>query len=57
MGLVPSNSKDIVKLNDQVTNTEKWFTASEIGGSPAIKLGLSLRNPIILMPHQTDSLE
>lgn len=57
MGLVPANSKDIIKLNDQVTNTEKWFTASEIVGSPAVKLDLSLRSPIILMPRQTDSLE
>ncbi|KAK4786568.1 hypothetical protein SAY86_010401 [Trapa natans] len=57
MGLVPSDSKDIVKLNDQATNTEKSFTASEIAGSPAMKLGLSLRSPIILMPRHTDSLD
>ncbi|KAK4746515.1 hypothetical protein SAY87_012827 [Trapa incisa] len=57
MGLVPTNSKDIVKLNDQVMNTEKSLTASKIGGSSAMKLGLSLRSPIILMPRRTDSID
>ncbi|KAI4338425.1 hypothetical protein MLD38_023489 [Melastoma candidum] len=53
-GLVPSNSQGVVKLKDQVTNSEKWFTASEFEGSPAIKLDISLRNPVILMPRQTN---
>ncbi|XP_042953951.1 uncharacterized protein LOC122290372 isoform X2 [Carya illinoinensis] len=57
MGLVPNNSKAVVKLKDQVTNSEKWFTTSEIEGSPAVKLDLSLRKPIILMPRRTDSLD
>ena len=57
MGLVPKDSKDVVKLKDQVTNSEKWFTTSEIEGSPALRLDLSLRKPIILMPRRTDSLE
>ncbi|XP_022737877.1 uncharacterized protein LOC111290709 isoform X2 [Durio zibethinus] len=57
MGLVPKDSKDVVKLKDQVTNSEKWFTTSEIEGSPALKLDLSLRKPIILMPRRTDSLD
>jgi vacuolar protein sorting-associated protein 13A/C len=57
MGLVPNNSKVVVKLRDQVTNSEKWFTTSEIEGSPAVKLDLSLRKPIIVMPRRTDSLE
>lgn len=57
MGLVPNSSKGVVKLKDQVTNSEKWFTTSEIEGSPAMKLDLSLRKPIILMPRRTDSLE
>lgn len=57
MGLVPKDSKDFVKLKDQVTNSEKWFTTSEIEGSPALRLDLSLRKPIILMPRRTDSLE
>lgn len=57
MGLAPSNSKGVVKLKDQVTNSEKWFTASEIEGSPALKLDLSLRKPIILMPRETFSPE
>ncbi|KAJ7011238.1 hypothetical protein NC653_001613 [Populus alba x Populus x berolinensis] len=55
MGLIPNNSKTFVKLKDQVTNSEKWFTISEIEGSPALKLDLSLRKPIILMPRRTDS--
>ncbi|WCJ20748.1 hypothetical protein M5689_002962 [Euphorbia peplus] len=56
MGLVPDNkSKDVVKLKDRVTNSEKAFTTSEIEGSPAFKLDLSLRKPIILMPRKTDS--
>ncbi|XP_077244890.1 pleckstrin homology (PH) domain-containing protein [Tasmannia lanceolata] len=57
MGLVPSNAKKVVKIKDQVTNLEKWFTTSEIEGSPALKLDLSLRNPIIVMPRRTDSLD
>lgn len=57
MGLVPNNSKAVVKLKDQVTNSERWFTTSEIEGSPALKLDLSLRKPIIVMPRRTDSLE
>ncbi|KAH7549714.1 hypothetical protein JRO89_XS13G0070800 [Xanthoceras sorbifolium] len=57
LGLVPKNSKGVVKLKDQVTNSEKWFTTTEIEGSPAIKFDLSLRKPIILMPRRTDSLD
>lgn len=57
MGLVPKDSKNVVKLKDQGTNSEKWFTTSEIEGSPALRLDLSLRKPIILMPRKTDSLE
>uniref|UniRef100_A0A2C9U4Y6 Integrase catalytic domain-containing protein n=1 Tax=Manihot esculenta TaxID=3983 RepID=A0A2C9U4Y6_MANES len=55
MGLSPNNSKGLVKLNDQVTNSGKSFTTSEIEGSPALKLDISLRKPIILMPRRTDS--
>nr|XP_016473057.1 PREDICTED: uncharacterized protein LOC107795012 [Nicotiana tabacum] len=57
MGLVPNSSNDVVRINDQVTNSEKWFTRSEVEGSPALKLDLSLRKPIILMPRRTDSLD
>ncbi|OVA12725.1 Pleckstrin homology domain [Macleaya cordata] len=57
MGLVPNVSKDVAKVKDQVTNSEKWFTTSEIDGSPALKLDLSLRKPIIVMPQRTDSLD
>ena len=57
MGLVPNNSTDVVKIKDQVTNSEQWFTISEFEESPAVKLDLSLRKPIILMPWRTDSLE
>ncbi|KAL7609935.1 hypothetical protein Lser_V15G10156 [Lactuca serriola] len=55
MGLVPNNSVAVVKVKDQVTDSEKWVKTSEIEGSPAIKLDLSLRKPIILMPRRTDS--
>ncbi|KAG4987653.1 hypothetical protein JHK85_030636 [Glycine max] len=57
MGLVPDSPKSVVKVTDQVTNTEKWFSASEIEGSPAVKFDLSLKKPIILMPRKTDSLD
>ncbi|XP_015084887.1 uncharacterized protein LOC107028368 [Solanum pennellii] len=57
MGLVPNSSNDVVRITDQVTNSEKWFTRSEVEGSPAFKLDLSLRKPIILMPRRTDSLD
>ncbi|MED6185793.1 hypothetical protein PIB30_060531 [Stylosanthes scabra] len=57
MGLVPSSPKSVVKVTDQVTNSEKWFSAGEIEGSPAVKFDLSLKKPIILMPRRTDSLD
>jgi len=57
MGLVPNTPKSVIKVTDQATNSEKWFSASEIEGSPAVKFDLSLRKPIILMPRRTDSLE
>ncbi|KAI6702353.1 hypothetical protein NL676_011489 [Syzygium grande] len=56
-GLAPGNSKNAVKGKDQVTDSEKWFTTSEIEGSPAVKLDLSLRKPIIWMPQQTNSID
>lgn len=57
MGLVPNSPVSVIKVTDQVTNSEKWFSDSEIEGSPAVKFDLSLRKPIILMPRRTDSLE
>ncbi|XP_031125724.1 uncharacterized protein LOC116028070 isoform X1 [Ipomoea triloba] len=57
MGLVPNDSKDFVRIKDQGTNSEKWFTRNEVEGSPALKLDVSLRKPIILMPRRTDSLD
>lgn len=57
VGLTPNTSAGVVKLRDQVTDSEKWFTTSEIDGSPAMKLNLSLTKPIIIMPRRTDSLE
>ncbi|CAK8539544.1 unnamed protein product [Lathyrus sativus] len=57
MGLVPNTPKSVIKVTDQVTNSEKWFSASEIEGSPAVKFDLSLWKPIILMPRRTDSLD
>lgn len=57
MGLAPSNVESVVKLKDHISNSEKWVTKSEIEGSPALKLDLSLTNPIILMPRRTDSSE
>lgn len=55
MGLTPKDSNNAVKLQDRVTNSEKWFTKSEIEGSPALRLDLSLNKPIIIMPRKTDS--
>ncbi|XP_027361593.1 uncharacterized protein LOC113869468 [Abrus precatorius] len=57
MGLVPNSPRRVIKVTDQVTNSEKWFSASEIEGSPAVKFDLSLKKPIILMPRRTDSLD
>ncbi|XP_068635813.1 uncharacterized protein [Aristolochia californica] len=57
VGLTPGNSKGRVKLQDHRTNSEKWFTTGEIEGSPALKLDLSLKKPIIVMPRRTDSLD
>ncbi|KAH9610754.1 hypothetical protein KSS87_017342 [Heliosperma pusillum] len=57
MGLSPNTSNSIVKVRDQVTDSEKLFSSSEIEGSPAVKLDLSLTKPIIIMPRRTDSLD
>lgn len=57
MGLVPTDSKDVVWIKDQVANSENWLTGSQIEGSPAVKLDLSLKKPIILMPKRTNSTE
>lgn len=57
MGLVPRNVDSIVKLNDNVTDSEKWISKTDIQGSPAFKLDLSLSRPIIVMPRSTNSLE
>lgn len=57
MGLVPRNAESVVKLKDQVTNSEMWVSNTDIEGSPALKLDLSLSRPVILMPRRTDSLE
>lgn len=57
MGLVPRNVDSIVKLKDNVTDSEKWISKTDIDGSPACKLELSLSRPIILMPRSTNSLE
>lgn len=57
MGLVPSNVESVVKLKDQVTSSEKWVTKTEIEGSPALRLDLSLSRPVILMPRRTDSMD
>lgn len=57
MGLVPADSKDVVWIKDQVANSENWLTGSDIEGSPAVKLDLSLNKPIILMPKRTNSTE
>ncbi|KAL2348225.1 hypothetical protein Fmac_002225 [Flemingia macrophylla] len=57
MGLVPNSPKSVIKVTDQVTNSERWFSASDIEGSPAVKFDLSLNKPIILMPQRTDSLD
>ncbi|KAL6543919.1 hypothetical protein OROGR_010416 [Orobanche gracilis] len=57
MGLVPRNNKDVIQIEDQMTNSQKWFPRSEVEGSPAVKLDLSLKNPIIVMPQRTNSLD
>ncbi|CAM6084054.1 unnamed protein product [Calypogeia fissa] len=57
MGLVPKNSGYVVKLKDRVTDVEKFFDQSEIEGQPAMKLGLSLNKPVIIMPRSTASTD
>ncbi|KAL4281357.1 hypothetical protein GQ457_03G021640 [Hibiscus cannabinus] len=57
MGLVPKDSKDVEESKDQTKSSEKLFTTSEIEGSPALRLDLSLRKPIILMPRRTESFD
>lgn len=52
-GLAPSTSNGVVKLTDRVTDAEKWFTTSEIEGSPAMKLDLSLTKPIIIIDRKS----
>uniref|UniRef100_A0A0E0R2L4 PH domain-containing protein n=1 Tax=Oryza rufipogon TaxID=4529 RepID=A0A0E0R2L4_ORYRU len=55
MGLVPKSSDSVVKLKDNVTNSEKWVSKTDMEGSPALKLDVSFSRPIIVMPRETNS--
>ncbi|MCO5611230.1 hypothetical protein L7F22_065481 [Adiantum nelumboides] len=55
MGLAPQSPGYVVKIDNKVTDVEKFFTQSEVEGSPAIKLDISLTKPILLMPRETHS--
>ncbi|KAL5230936.1 hypothetical protein ABZP36_029712 [Zizania latifolia] len=55
MGLVPRSSDGVVKLKDNVTNSEKWVSKTDMEGSPALKLNVSFMRPIIIMPRETNS--
>ncbi|XP_073352999.1 uncharacterized protein [Aegilops tauschii subsp. strangulata] len=55
MGLVPKSNDGVVKLKDNVTNSEKWVSKTDMEGSPALKLDVSFSRPIIVMPHDTNS--
>ncbi|RLN19158.1 hypothetical protein C2845_PM02G19660 [Panicum miliaceum] len=57
MGLVPKSSDGVVKLKDDVTNSEKWVSKTDMEGSPALKLDVSFSRPIICMPRETDSAD
>ncbi|KAK3153327.1 hypothetical protein QOZ80_2BG0170820 [Eleusine coracana subsp. coracana] len=57
MGLVPRSSDGVVKLKDDVTNSEKWVSKTDIEGSPALKLDVSFTRPVIVMPRGTDSAD
>ncbi|XP_062205491.1 uncharacterized protein LOC133907454 isoform X2 [Phragmites australis] len=57
MGLVPKSSDGAVKLKDDVTNSEKWVSKTDMEGSPALKLDVSFSRPIIVMPRETDSAD
>jgi vacuolar protein sorting-associated protein 13A/C len=57
LGLVPKSSDGVVKLKDNVTNSEKWVSKTDMEGSPALKLDVSFSRPIIVMPHDTNSHE
>jgi vacuolar protein sorting-associated protein 13A/C len=39
----------LVKLEDWVTNVEKFFTQLEIEGQPSLKIDFSLMKPISIM--------
>ncbi|KAL6642664.1 hypothetical protein ACP70R_020845 [Stipagrostis hirtigluma subsp. patula] len=55
MGLVPKSSDGVVKLKDEATNSETWVSKNDMEGSPALKLDVSFKRPIIVMPRETDS--
>ncbi|KAF8689392.1 hypothetical protein HU200_041935 [Digitaria exilis] len=57
MGLVPKSSDGVVKLKDDVTNSEKWVSKTDMEGSPALKLDVSFSRPIIVMPRETNSTD
>jgi vacuolar protein sorting-associated protein 13A/C len=57
LGLVPKSSDGVVKLKDNLTNSEKWVSKTDMEGSPALKLDVSFSRPIIVMPHDTNSHE
>ncbi|KAI5072395.1 hypothetical protein GOP47_0012501 [Adiantum capillus-veneris] len=55
MALAPQNPGYVVKIDNKVTDVERFFTQSEVEGSPAIKLDISLTKPILIMPRETHS--
>jgi len=47
----------LVKLEDWVTNVEKFFTQSEIEGQPSLKIDLALMKPMNIMARSSHSNE
>jgi hypothetical protein len=55
VALATLRSSQVVSVVDKFGGTEKLIQQSDMGGSPAVKLDLSLDTPIIIMPRCSDS--
>ncbi|XP_059076567.1 uncharacterized protein LOC131042467 isoform X2 [Cryptomeria japonica] len=55
MGLATPQAQQAIRVVDKVRGVEWLIQQSEMEGSPAVKLDVSLDTPIIIMPHNSMS--
>jgi len=57
VALATPQTTQVVTVVDKVGGTEKLIQQSDVEGSTAVKLDLSLDTPIIIMPRSSNSQE